>query len=369
MKVLLLSGYDAVSHRIWRERIQSSFPNWQWTTLTQPPRHFAWRLRGNAMLWAANESVILNATYDLLIATSMVDLSSLRGLVPGLAQIPTLLYFHENQFAYPEGRQRSDNVEPMLVPIYSALCSDRLIFNSHYNQSTFLKGASNLSKRLPEPLPAELFNKLESSEVIPVPLPNWQLPESTDANPEQLEVIWNHRWEYDKGPDLLLAIIEECWQQKLPIRFQVVGQQFREQPAAFEPINLKLHEIATHFKWDPGQWGFVNAEEEYKSLLINADTVLSTASHDFQGLAIQEACLMNCSALAPNDLAYPEYLPPECLYDQLQTEQQTATLVTDKLRGLLERKQQGSALPQANLENYFVEKVKKEIEEVVVSLS
>ena len=207
------------------------------------------------------------------------------------------------------------------------------------------------------------------SEVIPVPLPNWQPPESEDANPEQLEVIWNHRWEYDKGPDLLFAIIEECWQQKLPIRFQVVGQQFREQPAAFEHINVSLHESATHFGWKPGQWGYVNDAEEYKSLLINAHIVLSTASHDFQGLAIQEACLMNCTALAPNDLAYPEYLPPECLYDQLQTEQQTATLVTEKLRGLLERKQQGLSLPQVNLGNYSAEKVKKKIEEVVASLS
>jgi hypothetical protein len=51
----------------------------------------------------------------------MVDLATLRGLIPDLAQIPSVLYFHENQFAYPAGQQRKENVEPVLVPLYSAL--------------------------------------------------------------------------------------------------------------------------------------------------------------------------------------------------------------------------------------------------------
>ena len=51
-RVLLLSGYDAASHKLWRERLQASLSNWQWTSLALPPRHFAWRLRSNGMQFA-----------------------------------------------------------------------------------------------------------------------------------------------------------------------------------------------------------------------------------------------------------------------------------------------------------------------------
>ncbi|MDC0414664.1 DUF3524 domain-containing protein, partial [Gammaproteobacteria bacterium] len=109
-KILLLSAYDAMSHTIWRRRLAAMFPEHEWTQLALPPRHFNWRIRGNSLQWALNEQDALTQDYDLLIATSMVDLASLRGFVPSLSKIPTLLYFHENQFVYPEGNtQRSNN--------------------------------------------------------------------------------------------------------------------------------------------------------------------------------------------------------------------------------------------------------------------
>ena len=64
------------------------------------------------MQWASTESACLARDYDLALATSMVDLASLRGLIPKLAAVPSLLYFHENQFAYPAGHQRDENIEP-----------------------------------------------------------------------------------------------------------------------------------------------------------------------------------------------------------------------------------------------------------------
>ena len=97
-RILLLSAYDAMSHKMWRGRLLEMFPEHTWTQLVLPPRHFNWRIRGNSLQWALNEKDLLNQDYDLLIATSMVDLASLRGFIPSIAQLPTLLYFHENQF-------------------------------------------------------------------------------------------------------------------------------------------------------------------------------------------------------------------------------------------------------------------------------
>ncbi len=105
MKILLLSAYDALSHQYWRKGLVRAFPEYDWTVLTLPPRYFSWRLRGNSLTWAYSKREVLSAGYDLLICTSMTDLSALKGMVPALANVPVLCYFHENQFAYPASGQ------------------------------------------------------------------------------------------------------------------------------------------------------------------------------------------------------------------------------------------------------------------------
>ena len=318
-RILLLSAYDAMSHKMWRGRLLEMFPEHTWTQLVLPPRHFNWRIRGNSLQWALNEKDLLNQDYDLLIATSMVDLSSLRGFLPRIAQLPTLLYFHENQFVYPLGsKQRSNNVEPQLVPLYSALCADAIVFNSTYNRSTFLQGAKELLKKLPDQLSPELLERIEKSEIIPVPLEEFSFEPVTTAmleNSKQiLDVVWNHRWEYDKGPKLLLSLAQAILAQRLPIRLHVVGQQFRSSPAEFKKIAALLEQHAAALAIDQGSFGFVENREGYISLLRRCDVVLSTAEHDFQGLAIQEACTLRCTPLVPDALVYPEYIDSEFLY-------------------------------------------------------
>ena len=318
-RIILLSAYDAMSHKIWRGRLLEMFPEHTWTQLVLPPRHFNWRIRGNSLQWALNEKDLLNQGYDLLIATSMVDLASLRGFIPCIAQLPTLLYFHENQFVYPLGsKHRSNNVEPQLVPLYSALCADAIVFNSNYNRSTFLQGTRELLKKLPDQLPPELLEKIEKSEVLPVPLEEFPSEPVTSAmleRPKQiLDVVWNHRWEYDKGPELLLCLAQAILTQRLPIRLHVVGQQFRSSPAEFEKIATLLEQHAADLSIDQGSFGFVEKRERYIYLLKNCEVVLSTALHDFQGLAIQEACTLGCTPLVPDALVYPEYIDSKFLY-------------------------------------------------------
>jgi glycosyltransferase involved in cell wall biosynthesis len=318
-RILLLSAYDAMSHRMWRGRLLEMFPGHTWTQLVLPPRHFNWRIRGNSLQWALNEKDLLNQGYDLLIATSMVDLASLRGLIPRIAQLPTLLYFHENQFVYPLGsKQRSNNVEPQLVPLYSALCADAIVFNSNYNRSTFLQGTRELLKKLPDQLPPELLERIEKSEVLPVPLEEFLFEPVTSAmlvRPKQiLDVVWNHRWEYDKGPKLLLCLAQAILTQRLPIRLHVVGQQFRSSPVEFEKIATLLEQHAAGLEIDQGSFGFVEKRERYIYLLTRCEVVLSTALHDFQGLAIQEACTLGCTPLVPDALVYPEYIDSKFLY-------------------------------------------------------
>ena len=70
--------------------------------------------RGNPLSWAVSERAELERDYDLVVATSMVDLATLKGLVPSLANTPSVVYFHENQFAYPLSAEQHNSIEPQM---------------------------------------------------------------------------------------------------------------------------------------------------------------------------------------------------------------------------------------------------------------
>ena len=55
LRILLLSGYDAASHRLWHENLARMMPEHEWTPLALAPRNFSWRLRGNALIFAFGE--------------------------------------------------------------------------------------------------------------------------------------------------------------------------------------------------------------------------------------------------------------------------------------------------------------------------
>src|SRR5690606_41387220 len=108
--------------------------------LTVPARLFPWAIRGNCVSGAFTPRRELTDNQDLLIATSVCDLASLRGFVPELGRIPALVYFHENQLAYPESGKQHPSVEPAMVNLYSALSADRVAFNSEWSRRSVLAG-------------------------------------------------------------------------------------------------------------------------------------------------------------------------------------------------------------------------------------
>lgn len=329
-RILLLSAYDAHSHQQWRETLIAMFPEYLWTCLVLPPRNFSWRIRGNSLSWAFNHRDKLSDNYDLLIATSMVDLSSLRGFVASLAKIPTMVYFHENQFCYPGNtnphvaEQSHSNVEPKIVNLYTALCADRIIFNSQWNLDSFMAGVSALLKKLPDHVPQGLTDLLSRrASVLPVPLPDrlfsaqkscpaWNKPDNT------LTIVWNHRHEYDKGPGLLKGMVVDMVKRKLNFRLHLLGQRFRHEPPEFDDIQniLSGHYLAQDIT--PGHNMWLASRSEYETVLRDSHIVLSTALHDFQGLSILEATALGCMPVVPDALAYPEYLPADCLFSLIE---------------------------------------------------
>ena len=345
MKVLLLSAYAAHSHVHWQRTLQAMFSHWQWQILSLPPRHFSWRVRGNPLYWAIAERDVLEVHYDLLIATSMVDLATLRGLVPALARLPSLLYFHENQFDYPSPRQQHGLLEAQMVSLYSALAADSLLFNSAYNRDTFLAGSQALLDKLPDRVPSGVVALLrEKSAVLPVPL---ELHEQAARWPGQsgelparpLRLLWVGRFEHDKGGDLLVSILSLLEKDDTHYELAVVGQQFRSMPEAYR-------QIAHQFDHRIVQFGYVESAEDYRALQRAADIVLSTARHEFQGLAVMEAVASGCLPVVPSRQAYPEIYPSTYCYPSHPDDpEREARAAADLIRELATLLASGSAQP------------------------
>ena len=57
--------------------------------------------------------------------------------------------------------------------------------------------------------------------------------------------------------------------------------------------------------------GFCEDAAAYRDVLAQSHLVLSTAWHDFQGLAVLEAASLGAVPLVPNALAYPEWFGTE----------------------------------------------------------
>ena len=253
-----MSAYAAHSHVHWQDSLRRMFPDWDWQVLSLPPRHFSWRMRGNPLHCSQVERACLDRPYDLLVATSMVDLATLRGLVPSLARLPSLLYFHENQFDYPQQDGQPSLLEAQMVSLYAALAADALAFNSAFNRDTFLDGVDTLLRRLPDYVPAGIPALLAAkARVLPVPVEmggtdaagsRW--PGTSQTGPRRpLRLVWPGRFEYDKGGGHLLLLLEALEKSGLIYQLALVGQQFRQLPAEFGDIESR----GSHRMMDSGE--------------------------------------------------------------------------------------------------------------------
>ena len=347
-KLLLISGYDAASHKHWRQILEKQLHEYDWTQIALPDRYYAWRIRGNAITLANQYAAELNRDYDCLIVTSMVDLNSLRGFIPKLATIPAIVYCHENQFDYPRNSQPQEDANRLnaqLSAIFSMKCADKVLFNSKYNQTTFIKGAKQLFKKLPDGVSISDIEEIESkSSVLAVPIKNFNIDSreslhnkvslaNTSSN-QPISIVWNHRWGFDKQPEVLFEAIKLLAERQLNFRVDVLGQSFRKVPKCFAAAKKELAEFIGH-------WGF-QPRAKYDQILTDADVVVSTALHDFQGLSMLEAISLGCIPLAPNRVAYPEYIDQTLLYavDKEKSESHSLAL---KLEWLIKNWQQVSS--------------------------
>ncbi|HFQ80376.1 MAG TPA: DUF3524 domain-containing protein [Desulfobacterales bacterium] len=332
-KIVIIEPYYGGSHKAFIDGLLKNLPA-VFTLHTLPARKWKWRMRLAAPCFAAQVQggeLELSAV-DCILCSPFLDVAAFRGLLPpAFRTLPIYTYFHENQFAYPVQVNDKRDFHFALTNLTTALASDRLAFNSQYNFSSFLEGCRGLLGKMPDMALPGWEERLRAKTTILHPPLDFREIDALSGplrnNPEPL-LLWNHRWEHDKNPELFFAALFALQREGVPFRVIVAGESFLRQPKIFAEARIRLADRIEHF-------GYVESRQDYIALLTRADLIISTARHEFYGIAVLEAVRAGCRPLLPNSLSYPELFPADFLYkeDNLLPDLRKCLRKTDSIDG------------------------------------
>lgn len=275
--------------------------------LTLPEGEWRRRMRRGAQELAPLARA-LPGSFDAIIATDMLDLPIFLALTrPRFNDIPVLLFMHENQFTYPRLRGTKLNSWFGQVNYLSAMAANCVAFNSEFHRQDFMGALRTLSTRpnnwLYEPGIGEVEAK---GRVLPVGVElEWLDTQRYENRPGGFPLLlWNHRWEFDKAPELFVRALRHAKSCGWPFRLIIAGEPGDNPSEA-------IRELPREFPGEMLHFGYAESREEYGRLLRRADIAVSTTRHEFFGIGMIEAMAAGCVPLAPRRYNYPSLVPSE----------------------------------------------------------
>lgn len=258
----------------------------------------------------------LESEFDLLIASDMLDLPVFLALTrPRFGDTPVVAYFHENQFTYPRIRGTKFNSWFGQINYLSALAADAVAFNSEFHSRDFLGALRTLDSQPNNWLVGSAIDDIEAkSSVLPVGVELGWIDEIAAGRNETAPplILWNHRWEFDKSPELFARGALRLAEEGIPFQLAIAGEPGLNPTPALSDLASRLPDRIAHF-------GYAEDREAYGRLLRESSIVVSTTRHEFFGVAMVEAMYAGCLPLAPRRYNYPALVPPAlheaCLFE------------------------------------------------------
>ena len=332
MKILAIETYYGGSHKAfldgWIANSRHDF-----TLLTLPPNKWKWRMRHAAITFAqqVNDLIDQGLRFDALFCSDMLNLAEFLGLVhESIRQLPTTVYFHENQLTYPVRFESQRDYHYVFTNMTTALAADNVWFNSAFHRDEFLTELRRFLRRMPDNKPLDQVDLIaRKSHIFP---PGIDAPKTSPKTrtPGPTRILWAARWEHDKNPEEFFAAIDILKNKNIDFRISVIGETFCDSPEVFAWAK-------DHFQGHIDHWGYQPTRDDYLNALTEADIVVSTANHEFFGISIAEAIAAGARPILPDRLAYPELItyiaPPQTkqniFYDG------TVKHLADKLNNLI----------------------------------
>ncbi len=311
-RILFIEPYHGGSHQMFAKGLIAHSSH-TIDCVTLPACNWRWRMAGSALHFARQG--IAFDQYDGIMVSGLLRLSDLNALAKTKLP-PTLVYFHENQITYPmpvKGKEKRD-IQLFMADITTALCAQRVAFNSRYHMNAFLAAIPEFMDHMPDyPVPGMADDILEKSSVL---YPGMDFPDSGEkggrGNQKIPLVIWNHRWSYDKNADSFFYAVTTLADQGLAFELAVLGEcPGGRIPESFLKARDRLGPRVVRF-------GFAEDRAEYIGWLKRGTVAVSTANQENFGMSMVEATRYGCVPLLPHRLSYPEILPERfhgaCLY-------------------------------------------------------
>jgi glycosyltransferase involved in cell wall biosynthesis len=330
--------------------------------LTLPDGEWRRRMRRGAQDLAP-AALEMSGEFEFIVATDLLDLPLFLALTRRrFGNTPVMLYMHENQFTYPRIRGTKFNSWFGQINYTSALAADVVAFNSDFHRRDFFGALRTLAAQPNNWLSDEGIEAIAAkSRVLPVGVDLAWMDKHRQERPEGRppRVLWNHRWEFDKAPEMFVRAVRTLIDEGLNFEVAVAGEP------GFNPSDsmLQLPEIAGERLV---QYGRVESAAKYAELLWSSDIVVSTTRHEFFGVAMVEALYCGCFPVLPRQFTYPDLVPPtlhaECLFDDEEG-------FVDRLRVAIERPLPETADLRAAAERFAWPAVIREWDDALEQLS
>ncbi len=275
-----------------------------------PARFWKWRMRGAALQFI--RQIQNPGDYDVLLCSDLMSLADFKALCRGACP-PAVVYFHENQLSYPIAPGETRDVHFGFTDITTALAAERVLFNSDTHRRQFFDHLPGFLAMMPDFRPTWAIEAIRSKTAVCYPGCRFPAGEpsigGTSEGPPL--VIWNHRWEFDKQPEIFFSAMETIAAQGIDFKLAVLGESHETVPEIFEAAKIRLKGKITHY-------GYIKDKVQYHQCLASGSVVVSTAIQENFGISIVEAVRFGCLPLVPDRLSYPEIIPEKahaaCLY-------------------------------------------------------